>query len=309
MNPYIDISEEVADALRVHLPVVALESTIITHGMPWPKNLDTALEVEAVVRDEGAVPATIAIIDGRLKVGLTREELTRLANGSLHPIKASRRDLPGLVARRGNGATTVAGTMIVAAMAGLRVFATGGIGGVHRGAEKTWDVSADLEELARTDVAVICAGAKAILDLPKTMEYLETKGVPVIGYGTSELPAFYTPQSGIPLAQRADTPKEIASELYAKWSMDLKGGVVIVNPIPAQYAMSKTVIDAAIDVAVKEAEEKGIKGAAVTPYLLARVVEITKGDSLESNIALVKNNARLAAKIAQEYERFHRESV
>ena len=300
MNKYLDISEEVTDAISVGIPVVALESTIITHGMPWPQNLETALEVENAVREEGAIPATIAIINGRLKVGLTHEELVLLANGSLKPIKASRRDFPGLIAFGGNGATTVAGTMIIAEMAAIHVFATGGIGGVHRGAEKSWDVSADLEELAHTDVAVVCAGAKAILDLPKTMEYLETKGVPVIGYRTSELPAFYTQHSGVKLSLRADTPQEIAMILRAKWESGLKGGVVIANPIPSQYAMSETTIEAAIQKAIEEAEHKGLKGAEVTPYLLSRVADLTGGDSLESNIALVLNNARLAARIAKE---------
>mgnify|MGYP001302406755 CR=1 FL=1 len=303
MNAYLDLSEEVNDALRVSMPIVALESTIITHGMPWPQNLETALEVENAVREEGAIPATIAIIGGRLKVGLSHDELRRLADGSLHPIKASRRDLPMLVAQHGNGATTVSGTILIAERAGIRLFATGGIGGVHRGAEKTWDVSADLEELAHSNVAVVCAGAKAILDVPKTMEYLETKGVPVIGFGASELPAFYTPQSDIKLSQHADTPQEIALLLYAKWALGLSGGVVIANPIPAQYAMERSVIDAAIEKAIGESEVKGLKGAELTPYLLARVAEITGGDSLEANIALVKNNAHVAARIAKEYER------
>jgi pseudouridine-5'-phosphate glycosidase len=303
VNAYLDLSEEVNDALRVSMPIVALESTIITHGMPWPQNLETALEVENAVREEGAIPATIAIIGGRLKVGLSHDELRRLADGSLHPIKASRRDLPMLVAQHGNGATTVSGTILIAERAGIRLFATGGIGGVHRGAEKTWDVSADLEELAHSNVAVVCAGAKAILDVPKTMEYLETKGVPVIGFGASELPAFYTPQSDIKLSQHADTPQEIALLLYAKWALGLSGGVVIANPIPAQYAMERSVIDAAIEKAIGESEVKGLKGAELTPYLLARVAEITGGDSLEANIALVKNNAHVAARIAKEYER------
>ncbi len=303
MNPYLDLSEEVDDALRMHMPIVALESTIITHGMPWPQNLETAMEVEKVVREEGAVPATIAIIGGRLKVGLSSNELRRLADGSLHPMKASRRDIPVLVAQQGNGATTVAGTMLIAEMAGIHLFATGGIGGVHRGAEKTWDVSADLEELANSNVAVVCAGAKAILDLPKTMEYLETKGVPVIGFGTSELPAFYTLHSGIRLSQHLDTPWEIASLLYAKWALGLRGGVVIANPIPVQYSMDASLIDAAIQKAIEESEAKGLQGAELTPYLLARIVEITGGDALEANIALVENNARVAARIAKEYER------
>lgn len=303
MNRYLDISEEVADAQRIGMPVVALESTIITHGMPWPQNLDTALKVEEAVRSEGAIPATIAIMGGRLKVGLSREELTLLANGSLSPSKASRRDIPVLVARRGNGATTVAGTMIVARMAGIPLFATGGVGGVHRGAEKTWDVSADLEELASTEVAVICAGAKAILDLHKTVEYLETKGVPVIGYQTSELPAFYSRESGIKLQTRADSPAEVAEILRAKWSLGLGGGVIVTNPIAPEHAMPKAVIDRAIATALEECAAKGILGAEITPYLLTRVVELTGGDSLESNIALVIANAHLAAKIAKEYER------
>lgn len=303
MNQYLDISEEVADAQRVGMPVVALESTIITHGMPWPQNLETALKVEAAVRSEGAIPATVAIMRGRLKVGLSMEELTQLANGSLAPTKASRRDIPVLVARGGNGATTVAGTMIVARMAGISLFATGGIGGVHRGAEKTWDVSADLEELAETDVAVVCAGAKAILDLPKTLEYLETKGVPVIGYQTSELPAFYSRESGVILHARADDPVEIAGMLHAKWSLGLRGGVVVTNPIAPEHAMPKAIIDRAIVTALAECEVKGILGAEITPYLLARVAELTGGDSLESNIALVIANAQLAARIAKEYER------
>jgi len=302
MNPYLDITEEVADALHAGLPVVALESTIISHGMPWPRNLETALAVEDAIRKEGAVPATIAIINGRLKVGLSREELTLFSNSSLHPVKVSRRDLPIVVAQNGNGATTVASTMIIASMAGIRFFATGGIGGVHRGAELTWDISADLDEFARTDVAVVCAGAKAILDLAKTMEYLETKGVPVIGYRTSELPAFYSRESGVMLSQRADDPMEIARLLHAKWSLGLSGGAVIANPVPIEYSMTKNEIDAAIEQALEELAEKRIKGAAVTPYLLARVAEITGGDSLETNIALVINNAHLAARIAIAYE-------
>jgi pseudouridine-5'-phosphate glycosidase len=302
MNSYLDMSEEVDHALHAQIPIVALESTIITHGMPWPQNLQTALSVEEAVRAEGAVPATIAIMHGRLKIGLSREELIQLSNGSLNPVKASRRDIPALVARGGTGATTVAGTMIAAQMAGIHLFATGGIGGVHRGVERTWDVSADLEELATTDVAVVCAGAKAILDLPKTIEYLETKGVPVIGYRTSELPAFYTRESGIPVPLRADTPEEIAQVLHAKWSLGLRGGAVIANPIAPEYSMQKSAIDHAIEVALEECEAKGIKGAHITPYLLGRVAELTGGDSLESNIALVIANAHLAAQIAKAYQ-------
>lgn len=298
MNRYLDVSEEVAVALKTDMPVVALESTIISHGMPWPRNLETALAVEQAVREEGAVPATIAIIRGRIKIGLTREELQAFADGSLHPIKVSRRDLPAVIARQENGATTVAGTMIAAAMAGIRVFATGGIGGVHRGAEHSWDVSADLEELAMTSVAVVCAGAKAILDLPKTMEYLETRGVPVIGYGTDELPAFYSRESGIALSLRADTPEAVARMLAAKWNLGLAGGAVIANPIPNEQAMPGEIIEKAISTALAELAPRNIQGAAVTPYLLARVAELTGGDSLDSNIALVMNNARLAARIA-----------
>ncbi|MCX7774676.1 MAG: pseudouridine-5'-phosphate glycosidase [Rectinemataceae bacterium] len=298
MNRYLDVSEEVAVALKTDMPVVALESTIISHGMPWPRNLETALAVEQAVREEGAVPATIAIIRGRIKIGLTREELQAFADGSLHPIKVSRRDLPAVIARQENGATTVAGTMIAAAMAGIRVFATGGIGGVHRGAEHSWDVSADLEELAMTSVAVVCAGAKAILDLPKTTEYLETRGVPVIGYGTDELPAFYSRESGIALSLRADTPEAVARMLAAKWNLGLAGGAVIANPIPNEQAMPGEIIEKAISTALAELAPRNIQGAAVTPYLLARVAELTGGDSLDSNIALVMNNARLAARIA-----------
>lgn len=298
MNAYLDISDELQAAISSGSPVVALESTIISHGMPWPKNLETALAVEAVVKDAGALPATIAIIDGRLKAGLSAGEMELLAKRGQEVTKASRRDFPRLLAAGGIGATTVAGTMIIAEMAGIKVFATGGIGGVHRGAEASWDVSADLEELARTSVAVVCAGAKSILDLAKTLEYLETRGVPVIGYGTSELPAFYTSHSGLPLDERADEPREIADMLKAKWGAGLSGGVVIANPIPEEYSMPVGLINPAIDRAVHDAEKNGIRGKYLTPYLLKRIVELTGGDSLESNIALVKNNARLAAGIA-----------
>lgn len=298
MNAYLDISDELQAAISSGSPVVALESTIISHGMPWPKNLETALAVEAVVKDAGALPATIAIIDGRLKAGLSAGEMELLAKRGQEVTKASRRDFPRLLAAGGIGATTVAGTMIIAEMAGIKVFATGGIGGVHRGAEASWDVSADLEELARTSVAVVCAGAKSILDLAKTLEYLETRGVPVIGYGTSELPAFYTSHSGLPLDERADEPREIADMLKAKWGAGLSGGVVIANPIPEEYSMPVGLINPAIDRAVHDAEKNGIRGKYLTPYLLKRIVELTGGDSLESNIALVKNNARLAAEIA-----------
>lgn len=299
---YLDIAPEVQEALKNHKAVVALESTIISHGMPYPKNVETALEVERIIRELGAVPATIAILNGRLKVGLSREEVEVLGS-SKEVLKASRRDLPFIVAQKKHGATTVASTMIIAAMAGIKVFATGGIGGVHRNAETTFDISADLEELSQTNVAVVCAGAKSILDLGLTLEVLETLGVPVVGYQTSELPAFYTPHSGFGVDYRLDTPQEIAQTLHAKWSMDLKGGVLITNPIPSEYAMPKEVIDKAIEEALRQASLEGIKGKETTPFLLAKVKELTGGDSLESNIQLVFNNASLAAKIAVEYEK------
>ena len=299
MNPYLDIAPEVAEALAQHRPVVALESTIISHGMPYPQNVETALAVEQVIRDHGAVPATIAMIGGRLKVGLSKEEITYLGQKGLEVIKASRRDLAVLVSKKADGATTVATTMMIAAMAGVSVFATGGIGGVHRGAEVTMDISADLEELASTPVMVVCAGAKSILDLGLTLEYLETKGVPVIGYGTKELPAFYTRESGFGVDYRMDTPEEIASAFAVKRELNLAGGMLVTNPIPAEYSMPRDVISAAIDRAVAEAAEKGIHGKETTPFLLAKIKELTGGDSLDSNIALVKNNAALAAEIAK----------
>ena len=298
MNKYLEISPEVSAALAAGKPVVALESTIISHGMPWPQNAQTALNVERIVRENGAVPATVAIIGGKLKAGLSKEEIEYLGQKGYDVIKASRRDLPVLVARGDDGATTVATTMIVAAMAGIRVFATGGIGGVHRGAEVTMDISADLEELAQTPVMVVCAGAKAILDLGLTLEYLETKGVPVIGYGTEELPAFYTRKSGFGVDYRLDTPDEVAAAFRAKLEMGLKGGMLVTNPIPEEYSMDPDVINRAIDAAVAEANEKGIKGKQTTPFLLAKIKDITGGDSLASNIRLVYNNAALAAQVA-----------
>ena len=300
MNAYLDISPEVKKALEEGKPVVALESTIISHGMPYSKNVETALLVEQTIRENGAVPATIAVIGGRLKAGLSREEIEYLGKTGRGVAKASRRDLPALVARKADGATTVATTMIIAHLAGIKIFATGGIGGVHRGAEVTMDISADLEELAQTPVMVVCAGAKSILDLGLTLEYLETKGVPVIGYGTEELPAFYTRQSGFGVDYRVDSPEELAAMFRAQRDLDYKGGMLVTNPIPEQYSMDKAVIDAAIDRALKEAEEAGVKGKEVTPFLLAKVVELTGGDSLESNIQLVLNNARLAARTAAE---------
>lgn len=297
-NPYLDVAPEVAAALEAGKPVVALESTIISHGMPYPQNVETALNVERIVRENGAVPATIAVIGGRLKAGLTEEEITYLGKKGYDVTKASRRDLPVLVAKGEDGATTVATTMIIAAMAGIRVFATGGVGGVHRGAETTMDISADLEELAQTGVLVVCAGAKSILDLGLTLEYLETKGVPVIGYRTEELPAFYTRKSGFGVDYRLDTPEEIAAAFRAKLDMGLRGGMLVTNPIPEEYSMDPAVINKAIDEAVAEANARGIHGKQTTPFLLAKIKDITGGDSLASNIKLVYNNAQLAAQVA-----------
>jgi pseudouridine-5'-phosphate glycosidase len=300
MNKYLDISPEVQQALADGKPVVALESTIISHGMPYPKNVETAMLVEKTIRDNGAVPATIAIIGGRLKAGLSPEEIEYLGKSGRKVAKVSRRDLAAIAARGADGATTVTTTMIIAHMAGIKVFATGGIGGVHRGAETTMDISADLEELASTPVMVVCAGAKSILDLGLTLEYLETKGVPVIGYGTDELPAFYTRSSGFGVDYRVDTPAQLAAMFKAQQELGMKGGMLVTNPIPEQYAMDKAVIDAAIEQAVAESKEQGIHGKETTPFLLARVVELTGGDSLESNIQLVLNNAIVASKTAAE---------
>ena len=303
MNKYLDVAPEVAQALAEGRPVVALESTILSHGMPYPKNVETALLVEQTIRDNGAVPATIAVIGGRLKAGLSREEIEHLGKAGRGVAKASRRDLPALVARGADGATTVATTMIIAHMAGIRIFATGGIGGVHRGAEFTMDISADLEELAQTPVMVVCAGAKSILDLGLTLEYLETKGVPVIGFGTEELPAFYTRKSGFGVDYRVDSPAELAAIFAAQRELGYRGGMLVTNPIPEEYAMDKEVIDAAIERALEEAKEQHIHGKETTPFLLARVVELTGGESLESNIQLVLNNARVAALTAAELAR------
>lgn len=298
LNAYLDISPEVAEALANNKPVVALESTIISHGMPWPENAETAKKVEQVIRDNGAIPATIAILDGRLKAGLSHDEIDELGRAGLSVTKCSRRDLPFVVANKQHGATTVAATMIIAAMAGIKVFATGGIGGVHRGAQHTFDISADLQELAKTNVAVICAGAKSILDLALTREYLETQGVPVLGFNTDTLPAFYTRESDQTVDYNLTSAEQIAAFLDAKWEMQLDGGVVIANPIPAEFAMDKDKIDTAIHQALKEADEQGVAGKESTPFLLARVAELTGGNSLASNIELVFNNARLAAAIA-----------
>lgn len=297
-NIYLDIAPEVDSALKEGRPVVALESTIISHGMPYPQNVETAVNVENIIRSEGAVPATIAVIGGKMKVGLSRQESEYLGKKGMAVTKASRRDLPSLAAKKMDGATTVASTMIIAAMAGIKIFATGGIGGVHRGAETTMDISADLEELGRTDVTVVCAGAKSILDIGLTLEYLETKGVPVLGYGTDELPAFYCRESGFGVDYRVDTPEELAATIKAKHDMGVHGGILVGNPIPKQYEMPKAMADRAIDIAVKKAEENGIKGKQLTPFLLALVKEMTGGMSLDSNIQLVYNNARVAAKTA-----------
>ena len=299
MNKYLSLSPRVAAALKEGRPVIALESTIISHGMPYPQNVETALLCEKTARECGAEPATVAIIGGRLCAGLTEEQIDHLGKAGTKVAKASRRDIPILCARGADGATTVAATMIVAAMAGIRVFATGGIGGVHRGAEKTMDISADLQELAHTPVAVVCAGAKAILDLPLTLEYLETQGVPVLGYGTEELPCFYTPHSGLNVDYRMDSPEEIASAVRAQRDLGFPGGMLITNPIPEEYAMPQDVIDAAIAQALRDADEQGVKGKKITPFLLARVCELTGGDSLKSNIQLVLNNVRLASRVAR----------
>lgn len=298
MNKYLSISPEVQQALIQGKPVVALESTIISHGMPFPQYVETALRVEQMVREHGAVPATIAIIGGKLKAGCTPDEIKYLGEKGQTVTKASRRDLPVLIARGEDGATTVATTMIIAAMAGIRVFATGGIGGVHRGAETTMDISADLEELAQTTVMVVCAGAKSILDLGLTLEYLETKGVPVIGYGTEELPAFYTRHSGYKVDYRLDAPEELAAAFRAKLDMGLEGGMLVTNPIPEEYSMPADLINEAIDQAIDEANRLHIHGKQTTPFLLAKVKELTGGDSLSANIQLVLNNARLAAQTA-----------
>jgi len=299
LKNYLDINPEVAKALEEGKAVVALESTIISHGMPYPKNVETALKVEEIIRENGAIPATIAILNGRLKVGLTRDEIEALGSGK-NVIKTSRRDIPFIIANKADGATTVASTMIIAALAGVKVFATGGIGGVHRGAQQTFDISADLQELAHTNVAVVCAGAKSILDIGLTLEYLETQGVPVVGFGTDELPAFYTRKSGFGVDYRIDSADQLALALKAKWDLGLNGGLVVANPIPEQYEMDYDAITNAIENALKELDEKGIKGKESTPFLLGKVKEITGGASLESNIQLVYNNAKVGAQLAVE---------
>lgn len=294
----LDISAEVAAALAEKRPVVALESTIVSHGMPYPRNVDTAHRVQAAVRERGATPATIAVIDGRPTVGVDDAGIERLGSRGQDVVKTSRRDLPFVVSRGLDGATTVAATMILAEMAGISVFATGGIGGVHRGVEETLDISADLEELGRTNVAVVCAGPKSILDIGRTLEYLETHGVPVVGYRTDSLPAFYTRDSGFGVDYRVDSPNEAAAALRAKWALGLCGGTVIANPIPEEYALDRNEMDARIEAAIAEMNARGIAGKDTTPFLLANIADATEGRSLEANIRLVLNNAAVAAEIA-----------
>ena len=301
LENYLEIQPEIADAIANGKPVVALESTIISHGMPYPQNVEMATKVEEIVRENGAIPATIAIMDGKLKVGLTADDIEKLAKTGLQATKVSRRDIPFVIANKSVGATTVASTMIIAEMAGVKFFATGGIGGVHRDAQQTFDISADLDELARTNVAVICAGIKSILDLGLTLEYLETKGVPVVGYQTDKLPAFYTRESDFSVDYNMTTTKDIADALKVKWESGLNGGAVIANPIPQDASIPTDEIDSYITKAVAESEEQGIKGKDSTPFLLARVCELTEGKSLTANIALVFNNARVASEIAANY--------
>jgi len=301
LHNLLHISPEIHSALRAKRPVVALESTIISHGMPYPKNVETALRVEEAVKATGAIPATIAVIGGKLKAGLSKAEIEYFGKQGSKAAKASRRDLPVLCARGQDGATTVAATMIIAAMAGIRVFATGGIGGVHRGASETMDISADLQELARTSVAVVCAGAKSILDLRLTLEYLETMGVTVLGYQTKEFPAFYTRESGLPVDYKVDSPEELARIVQQKWQMGLEGGLVIANPVPEAYAMPARRMERTIKESIAEAEARGISGKELTPFLLAKIEELSGGSSLETNIELVLNNARLAGKVSVAY--------
>ena len=295
----IRVSPEVSEALKAGQPVVALESTIVAHGMPYPANLETALDVEGIVREEGAVPATVAVVDGAVQVGCDRATLERLASEP-GVAKVSRRDMPVVMAKGSLGATTVSGTLIGAGLAGIPVFVTGGIGGVHRGVAGTWDVSADLDELARHNVAVVSAGAKSILDLPKTLEVLETKGITVLGFGTDEFPAFFTPRSGLPVAHRADTPQEVAAILRAKWGLGLEGGVLVANPVPDEHGFDA---GAATDAALADAEAQGVEGKALTPFLLKHIADATNGKSLKANVALVKHNARIGARIAVAYTR------
>ncbi|MCX7570940.1 pseudouridine-5'-phosphate glycosidase [Tumebacillus sp. DT12] len=302
MKSYLELHPEVEQALQEGRPVVALESTIISHGMPYPENVQTAREVEAIIREQGAVPATIGIMNGKIKIGLSDEELEAFGS-SKDVMKVSRRDLPYVVSQQKNGATTVAATMIGAQLAGISVFVTGGLGGVHREGEVTMDISADLTELAQTSVAVVCAGAKSILDIGRTLEYLETQGVPVIGYRTDDFPAFYTRKSGYGVDCRLDSPEETAALLKAKWDLGLAGGLVIANPVPEADALDEQEMEANIERALSEAKQLGIKGKDVTPFLLGKMKEITQGRSLVTNIALVKHNALVGAQIAKEYAR------
>jgi len=299
-SKWIDISEEIQDSINGNGPVVALESTIISHGMPFPQNLETAFEVENIIRKEGAIPATIAVIEGRVKIGLSNLQLEQFAQEK-KTVKVSSRDLPFALSQKQHGGTTVAATMICARMAGISVFVTGGIGGVHRGGEKTMDISGDLMELSRTNVAVVCAGIKSILDIPRTLEYLETQGVPVIGYRTNEFPAFYTTTSGYYVQSRINSAEEIARCMKVKWGLGLEGGLVIANPVLREYAMNEILIEEAITKSLKEVSEKGVDGKSVTPFLLERVSQLTDGESLKTNIALIFNNALLGAKIASAY--------
>lgn len=304
LSKYLDIREDVLTAIEKGEAVVALESTIISHGMPYPRNVETALMCEKIIADQGAVPATIGIIKGWIKVGLTVEEVEYMGKEQ-GIIKTSRRDLPFIVANKADGATTVAATMIIAALAGIKVFATGGIGGVHRGAQDTFDISADLQELARTNVAVVCAGAKSILDIGLTLEYLETFGIPVVGFKTDDFPAFYTRKSGYGVDYRIDSAVELAQAIKTKWELGLKGGVIVGNPIPAEHELDAVRINKAIDDAVLEAAAKGVKGKETTPFLLGKVLKITEGKSLDANIELVYNNSRVAADLAVELAKFN----
>lgn len=303
---YIDIKPEVLEALNNGEAVVALESTIISHGMTYPENIETALNVEKIIRSEGATPATIAILNGRIKVGLNEEELEYLAK-SKNVVKTSRRDLPFVISQKLDGGTTVAATMIIASLVGIKVFATGGIGGVHRNAYQTFDISADLQELASTNVAVVCAGPKSILDIGLTLEYLETHGVPVIGFKTDELPAFYSRKSGFKVDYRVNTVEELAKAIKTKWDLGLDGGLVISNPIPKEYEIDYEVINEAIEEAVKEAEAIGVKGKEITPFLLSKIKDITKGKSLKANIQLVYNNVKVASQLAIELAKLYRD--
>lgn len=306
-NEFLDINEEVKTALKENKPIVALESTIISHGMPYPENVESALNCEKIIRENNSVPATIAIIGGKIKIGLNKDELEYMGK-TKNIIKVSRRDLPAILSLKKDGATTVTTTMIASSLAGIKIFATGGIGGVHRYAQETFDISADLQELANTKVAVICAGAKSILDISLTKEYLETYGVPVLGYKTENFPGFYTRESGYKVDYKIDNTKDIANIIYTKWKLGLKGGVVICNPIPEEYAMDRNYIDKIIDETVKEAKDKKIKGKEVTPFVLAKLHSVTKNKSLNANKELVYNNCKVASLIANDYFKLEREN-